>query len=170
MPADADPPEPQCVTSRQDEREARAVRLPRSTTKGWIIATAVAVGSLACYVLLVSALFFVPPLIEEWRHRQGFDARLWQKQGNSGHDSRWPPRLCIVDDLLASARLSGRTEDQVIELLGPPNDRLAAIGGEGREISYCLRPERGAFGIDSESLRIKFGPDNTLDRVWVHRD
>jgi hypothetical protein len=165
------------VSSGRDERsshqilqEVPAMRLPRKMTRRWIIAMAAALGTLTGYTLLVSVWLFLPPWIDDWRHRQAFNAPVWQSQGQSGHDARWPPRLCMSDDLLASGRLSGRTEGQIIELLGPPTDRASAIGDTGPEISYHLGMERGTFGIDSETLRIRFGPAGKVERAWVHRD
>ena len=140
------------------------------TTRWWIVANAVALGGLAGYALLLSALLLLPARIEEWRHRQDFDARVWRSQVPSEHGPQWPPRLCMVDGLLASGRLNGTTSDQLVELLGPPTVRATAAGVTKPEISYYLGSERGNFGIDSETLCIRFGPDGKVERAWIHHD
>ena len=69
----------------------------------------------------------------------------------------------MVDDLLASGRLNGMTESQVIAILGPPDSR--SIG-----LSYYLGPERGFIRIDSETLIVEFGADGKVSRPHIYRD
>jgi hypothetical protein len=122
-----------------------------------------------CVVLPMSYLVF-SSLIDDWRHRRAFDVDLWRRQEVSQHDPHWPPRLCMVDDLLARGQLCGKTETQVVELLGLPTDKMVLPGTTGCQISYYLGPERGPFGIDSEALCIAFGTDGKVSRQWIHRD
>ena len=82
----------------------------------------------------------------------------------------WPPRLCMVDDLLSSGRLDGLTRKQVVDLLGPPADQNFPAGAQSCDIHYYLGPERGFIRIDSEWLFITFGDDGKVNRYWLYRD
>ena len=82
----------------------------------------------------------------------------------------WPPRLCMVDDLMSSGKLDGLTSQQVVELLGPPHDKSFPFGCTQCDIHYYLGPERGFIRIDSEWLFITFGKDGKVTRYWLYRD
>lgn len=130
-------------------------------------------GACASFVLLlflVAWRLLLAPAAEDYSHRRAFDARLWRDQERVAHDARWPPRLCMVDDLLASGRLDGLSHPEVLELLGPPSDPTTHLVGRAEEISYWLGPERGPFGIDSEWLAVRFDAEGRVTRVWVWRD
>jgi hypothetical protein len=86
------------------------------------------------------------------------------------HDTMWPPRLCMVDDLMVSGRLMGMSSNQVVELLGPPHDKSFPFGAVNCDIHYYLGPERGFIRIDSEWLFLKFGPDGKVNRQWLYTD
>jgi hypothetical protein len=107
---------------------------------------------------------FLGDALENSVHYQTFNDELWKKQSSSAHDVKWPARLRMVDDLLASGRLIGMSKNQVIELLGPPD------GTQDAGVSYYLGPERGPFGIDSETLIIEFGEDAIFCGQKIHRD
>jgi hypothetical protein len=142
------------------------MQLPRQATR-WstkrVAAIAVAAALASLPVLFVGWLL-LGDRIDDWIHRRPFDASVWKNQRRSPHDSRWPPRLCMVDDLLSSGRLHGMTKTQVTELLGPP-DSTGFFG-----FSYYLGPERGFIGIDSETLIIGFDADEKLSVSQIHRD
>lgn len=126
-------------------------------------------GTLAVPVVLIGWLVF-GDTVAEWMHRQSFDAAAWRNQESTEHDVMWPPRLCMVDDLMASGRLHGLTSNQVIELLGPPEPAGFPAGAAGSDIHYYLGPERGFFRIDSEWLFLKFGDDGKVSHQWLYRD
>jgi hypothetical protein len=109
-------------------------------------------------------------VFQDWRHRQAFDADRWQRQGFSKYDPDWPPRLCMADHLIGGRILLGKTEAQVIALLGRPTDRMTTAGTSASLLSYYLGPERGLFRIDSETLCIEVGTDGKVSRQWIHRD
>ena len=119
-----------------------------------------ALGLLVPYVLVIALLFLGPPLEDRW-HRRAFDSQLWK--ANHAVDQLWPDRLCMVDDLLATVPLLGLSRDRINELLGPGDDTRS---WQGWDAVYLLGPERGAFRIDSETLVLRFGPD---DRVIAYR-
>ncbi len=145
------------------------MRLSQLVTRQWktcevVVIIAAAVGSLP---LLFVIWFTCGDRIDNFLHQQSFDSKSWKKQESFEYYDNWPPRLCMVDDLLASGRLEGMTESQVIELLGPPGSR-----DEGKHLgfSYYLGPERGFVRIDSESLVIEFDKEGKVRDSRIHRD
>jgi hypothetical protein len=100
--------------------------------------------------------------IENFLYQRKFDQLAWKSQ-DSTSDESWPPRLCMVDDLLARGRLDGLAESQVLELLGPPDSKNIGL-------YYYLGPERGWIRIDSEGLVVEFGKDGKVSRSRIYRD
>jgi hypothetical protein len=78
-----------------------------------------------------------------------FDSEVWEK-----HDT-WQssayPRLSMADGLIKSGALKGLKKEQVLKMLGDPEDH-----GYFRsyDLVYWLGPERSFMGIDSEWLAI----------------
>jgi hypothetical protein len=126
-------------------------------------------GTITPGAFLIASLLF-GPTIDEFVHFQKFDAEAWQNQESGEHDIMWPPRLCMVDDLLRSGRLWGKTQEEVIELLGPPAPKGFPFGANECDVHYYLGPDRGLFRIDSEWLLLKFGEDRELSRQWLYQD
>ena len=73
----------------------------------------------------------------------------------------------MVEWLVRSGRLDGLTRPQLLALLGPPS-------GAGYftdwDLVYWLGPERGWFGIDSEWLVIRLGPDGRVAEYEIARE
>lgn len=126
-------------------------------------------GTLAVPFLLV-AWFVGAPVVEEYVHRREFDAEIWRDPDSVEHDVMWPPRLCMIDDLLASGRLDGMHEADLLELLGEPHDKSFPFGAASCDLHYRLGPERGFMRIDSEWLFIDLDEDGRVERTWVYRD
>ena len=126
-------------------------------------------GTIAPPFLLISWFLF-GDVFDEWMHLRTFDAVAWRVQESTEQDSMWPPRLCMVDDLMASRRLIGMTKTQVVELLGPPEPEGFPFGANASDIHYYLGPDRGFIRIDSEWLLLKFGEDGRLNHQWLYRD
>ncbi len=103
-------------------------------------------------------------------HHKKFDSELWRKQDTIEHNAFWPPRLCMVDDLISSHALDGLAEHEVIQLLGSPHDKGFPFGSAQCDMHYYLGPERGFVRIDSEWLFITFGHDQKVHRYWLYRD
>lgn len=108
--------------------------------------------SLAAAVLLAGFLVFVISVVimlsGDGIDPLPFDAAAWQNNpATFSHDSM---RLRMVDDLLASHPLVGRTRSQVVALLGEPDD----VGWRNPDMVYQLGLERGPFAIDSEWLQL----------------
>jgi hypothetical protein len=80
-----------------------------------------------------------------------FDSTKWQAASNHdrSHDS---VRLRMADSFLSDRQPVGKTRDQLVALLGEPDDTEYF---RNYDMVYYLGPERGPFGIDSEWLVIK---------------
>lgn len=132
----------------------------------------VTIAALAVFGLLYFPVLWMTgsEVLQDWRHRRAFDADLWRRQELFKYDRQWPPRLCMADDLISRRIVLGKTEAQVLALLGRPTDRMTTAGTSACRLSYYLGPERGPFGIDSETLCIEVGMDGKAGRQWIHRD
>ena len=126
-------------------------------------------GTATPTVLLIGWLF-LGDSVADLVHRQKFNEETWRNQEQVEYDHMWPPRLCMVDNLMSSGRLDGLSSNQVFELLGPPHDKSFPFGAKSCDIHYYLGPERGFIRIDSEWLFITFGDDGTVNRYWLYRD
>lgn len=132
-------------------------------------AIAYAMGTITPYTLILAYL----ALADSWGdcvHHQTFDSRLWRNQETTQYDALWPPRLCMVDDLVRSDRLAGLTKSQVVHLLGLPRDKAFLLDRSACEIDYYLGPARGFCRIDSEWLYVSFDNEGRVDRYWVAVD
>lgn len=129
------------------------------------------IGLAALLLLAVFGWPFYGDVVVYYWHRKDFDAELWRSQKNiSSEDTTWPPRLCMVDDLIKSGILDGLTKDRVIELLGSPLGKGFPLGARDCDIHYYLGLERGFLRIDSEWLFINFDEDDKVERYWIYRD
>lgn len=64
-------------------------------------------------------------------------------------------RTRIADDLLNNYELAGKTEEEIIALLGKNDTDIGYFNADNRYV-YCLGAERGFIGIDNEWLIINF--------------
>jgi hypothetical protein len=76
--------------------------------------------------------------------------------------TQFPTRLQVLsDDLLRCKQLKGMSHDQVIALLGQPDEQLVDKGK--RVLNWDIGPERDSFfQIDDELLVLTFGQDQKL--------
>ncbi len=127
-------------------------------------------GTVTPYVVL-TAFLFLGPEVGNYMHSKTFDAELWRNQSAMDIND-WPPRLCMVDDLISSQKLEGLTRQQVIALLGEPEEFNLFDFGDPPErcIIYYLGPERGLIRIDSEWLHITFKENGKVDRYLTVKD
>ncbi len=142
------------------------MRLSKRNTQFWNtwgtpITLAVMISGLP---LLFGIWFFFGSSIENWLHHQKFNESVWKNQRIASSDLMWPPRLCMVDDLLASGRLTGMTKNQVVELIGP------AERTEIFRLWYVLGPECGFMRIDSETLVVEFNVSEIVSRSYIYTD
>lgn len=81
-----------------------------------------------------------------------FDSAAWR--ANESRVGTGPPRIDMIDNLLARHELLGRTRPEVVALLGEPEDTDYF---SNFDMVYWLGPERGFIRIDSEWLVLRLG-------------
>jgi hypothetical protein len=125
------------------------------------------IGTALPTVVLIGWLLFSVP-VNDYIHRQKFDSTLWLNQENSKYDIMWPPRLCMVDDLMSRKILDGLTKSEVIKLLGEHDGKGFSSQITGDNIYYRLGPERSLIGIDYEWLVIIFDNNGKVVSYRIH--
>jgi hypothetical protein len=132
----------------------RLVPALRERTRGWW--RSLALGAL--FPFFLSSCF-----LPEYIGRKKFDAASW-KAATPGWASE--ERIRQVDALIASRVLDRRNWAEVLDLLGPADrDR-----GGPMEWWYCLGPERGVLGIDSETFLVHFDPNGIVSHYFIYTD
>jgi hypothetical protein len=94
---------------------------------------------------------------ENRTHQLPFDSAVW-KSGKYDSDVMWPTRLRMADSVTRQGILRGKTQSEVVSLLGEDED------AHPNTMSYVLGPERGFIRIDAEMLKIYFGSDGRVSR------
>lgn len=102
--------------------------------------------------------------------RKKFVAEAWRNQQAGLYVDPWPPRLCMVDDLISTGILDGMSLPKLLDLLGQPDDQNFPFTNGQHHIRYYLGPERGFFRIDSEWLFISLDDEERVQRYWLYRD
>ena len=113
-------------------------------------------------VLAVSGWFFIRSLSPMSRcNEHRFTTQLWRDSVASFGPKA--VRGCIVDDLIRSERLHGRSRAEIVALLGEPpkTDYFRDY-----DLVYWLGPERGLMSIDSEWLVMRL---DSAGRVSEYR-
>ncbi|WIG20349.1 hypothetical protein [Bacillus anthracis] len=77
-------------------------------------------------------------------------------------------RVHMVDDLLQKYKLTGKSNEEITQLLGTPTE--TRNGENGVITSYYLGTERGFIPIDSEQLVLQFDRDGKVLEYKVHTD
>lgn len=77
------------------------------------------------------------------------------------------PRLHMVDHLISSEQLGGKSKQEVISMLGPPTDTSYFSDWDA---VYWLGPERGLLRIDSEWLVIRYDDLGMVDEYQLMSD
>jgi len=116
---------------------------------------------------LLLGWLFLGPSLDDYRYRQSFDAALWRNQEKVEKDTKWPPRLCMVDDLLQKHQFKGMDREQVVALIGKP-DKTESF--RDWDFVYLLGPERGWFSIDSEWLVFRFDNQKKVTEYKIVTD
>ncbi len=125
-----------------------------------LVGVVVAAGLL--YLAVGVGLMIGVPTVDDYRHRQRFDAPAWRL--DQGQDRKWPTRLAMATDLVKSRILMGKTKGEILELLGPETE---TANWKDWGIVYWLGPERGFMGIDSEWLVVRYGSDGRAREVRI---
>lgn len=118
------------------------------------------VPSLALFAFLSSFIG-----LDFW-HRTRFDQATWNSQPKAD-EFMWPPRLCMVDDLLTRHDFHGWQRSNIISLLGEPDQ---THWDADNQLVYYLGPERGLLGIDSEWLVFSLSSDEVVRDYKLARD
>lgn len=110
----------------------------------------------------VFGVVLLGPTLEDYTSRVAFDSAAWKAENGPGARGT---RVHMVDALLREHPLVGMPRAQVDALLGVP-----PATAHFREYDYVcwLGAERGAFGIDSEWLVLKFDGEAVARALVVH--
>jgi hypothetical protein len=142
-------------------------------TRRRVVTTVLIVGAVPI-VLFLGALFY--PSLERELHSQRFEATTWR---SAGHDlsTAWPIRLRMVDDLTAHHELVGLKRDDLVVLLGPPDDveafreRSRRADDKTWDVGYELGPQRGSIiRIDNDWLLLDLDTTGKVQRFIVTHD
>lgn len=157
----------ECFGSKAMKAEGTS-KVKKPAPSLWVIALVALVPLL--YLGLIIGRVLLGDVVAYYWHRKDFNAELWRSQEGKVDMHRWPPCLCMVDDLMESGTLDGLTREEVINLLGTPHSKGFPGGAEDCKINYHLGPERGFLRIDSEWLIIDFDEDGKVKRYGIYRD
>jgi hypothetical protein len=97
----------------------------------------------------------------EYLSREGFNAELWK-----GVKADQDVRIRMVDDLLKTKNFYGMTREQVIGILGPPENESLS----GWEMVYLLGRARNQIGVDWEWLCFNFSDEGRVVAYTIVRD
>ncbi|MFQ4137822.1 hypothetical protein PGN35_016010 [Nodosilinea sp. PGN35] len=105
---------------------------------------------------------------DEWQHCRGY-TQFNFSQWNDPTLSAAPTyvRLCMVDDLVDKYILMGRSQADVIELLGSPEPETSF---SDYDMVYVLGPERSFISIDYEWLVIKLDAAGHVNEAKIVTD
>ena len=92
----------------------------------------------------------IPPLDGPKVEPLEFDATVWQ--ASEADDTHASIRLRMVHSFLAGQQPAGKSREQILALLGEPDDTRYF---RDYDMVYYLGPERGPMSIDSEWLVFK---------------
>ena len=115
--------------------------------------------SLGLRLLLIAVLLSSPSVINGCGQDQGtmpFDSRAWKARPYVEADGGDGTRYRMVRDLKDRVGLKGRTRQEVVDLLGPPDP------GSN---SWKLGPSGKALESHSTFLTVEFGTDGRVNRV-----
>lgn len=104
-----------------------------------------------------------------WWNSTEFEAVEW-RNASDYEGASWPPRLCMVGDLMNSELLDGMSESDVVKLLGPPHKPGHPGGARECDIHYWLGPEPQFMSWDDRWLFIEFDDQDTVESYWLYTD
>lgn len=127
-------------------------------------------------LIFIGALYFFWPYIQffgtlasesyaEYRNRIPFNSVSWQNASKINSDN--PIRLQMVDDLLTHYKLFGKTREELILMLGEP-DNTAYF--KEYDMVYWLGPERNWMSVDSEWLAIRLNAQKQVSDYQIVTD
>lgn len=128
---------------------------------GWWIPAGLIVCGVTLLAVGPAAYWWNQDAIENWVHSRDFDPEVWRAQEGLGTGD-WPPRLCMVDDLIESNILNGMSEAEVVSLLGPPSFREPTS-----YLVYYTGLQRGFLRLDKETLHVNLDEDGYVSGYWI---
>jgi hypothetical protein len=132
----------------------------------WILAPLVILLSLP-FVLPVGAIVYSS--ITERLNRISFDAELWKRSGQpyGSNDTR----LTMVDDLIRSQLLIGKSREEVVELLGETDgDHSIKDRYPNWQMYFYLGPSRSTIlfkGFDYDYLVLRFDEQGKVNEAGI---
>jgi hypothetical protein len=127
---------------------------PVPARRGWLRTALLVVGGvgvLAVVVVIAGGLLIGQMLSGPEIAVLDFDSAKWQAAAKPDA-TRNSVRLRMADSFLADQQPIGQSRDQIVALLGEPDDTPYF---RNYDMVYYLGPERGPMGIDSEWLVFK---------------
>lgn len=131
----------------------------------WIEVTVKVCLTLFAIVVVAVCLFASWPSIDSKLKSKRFDSLTWNQ---NKEDVMWPNRLRMVDNLIASRLLIGKSRSEIVSILGP-DDKNSGYFKDWHSV-YQLGPERGFIRIDSEWLVINFDLKGQCLEAIIKRD
>lgn len=137
---------------------------PKSRLLRRVVLLALGVATIGI-LIYVAAILHVGSLYELDFEPIPFDSASWiASQPEFSLDSL---RLRMIDDLLATHNLVGMHRDEIVALIGEPDDTEYF---REYEMVYYLGQERHPLGIDSEWLAIDLDTSSTSTFAGILRD
>jgi hypothetical protein len=129
---------------------------PVGWARVWIVAAVVGLGAVTWLFVSTPKQTGVLP----------FDRGVWDSvRLMSGEEDYRRHRM--ADGMIASGALIGKSQEEIIALLGIPSPN----GPRPNTLDYVLGRERGhIFVVDSELLAIEFGSDGRAARAYIRQD
>ncbi len=94
-----------------------------------------------------------------------FNKELWTENTEEAKDLS--PRQKMLQDVVN--KLDGKSKQEVIALLGKPND-IGYFSENDQEFVYYLGGERNFISIDSEWLLVEFDKNGKFEKYFIHND
>ncbi len=94
------------------------------------------------YILSILSFFY----FLSYTPTHEFSEKAWENEPDK--------RVEIIDDMMERRLLDGLTREDVVALLGKPDDNTSQFRSLNWDMIYHLGPESGVFRIDSEWLLI----------------
>ena len=126
------------------------------------IALAVAAAIIAAPVVFLGGIFARDTAVE-YLAREAFDSAAWQDPDRVKDAAR----IRMVDDLLGTTNLKSKSRDEIVALLGEPDETSYF---RRWDLVYWLGPERGFFSIDSEWLVLRLNEESVVTEYRLARD
>jgi hypothetical protein len=133
---------------------------PRGPRHQWLWAALIVLGCVAAVsigLVIFDRIVIASAFAGEKVNLLDFEPVKWQsaRKRDSSYQS---VRLRMADSFLADQKPVGKSRDQIVALLGEPDDTPYF---SNYDMVYYLGPERGFMGIDSEWLVLRLS-NNTI--------